>query len=149
MTTGIRAVGFQQLAVVRRADRFSIDEKGAGSLMCLFGRVGGQAQISQRALQEAIQGRRLRFADIGSEGAGKNRRRGGKVEVCIDRGLIPAGRAFKAAQCFTCGIVGLLLCRAFCRRWRNKRGTVKRWLSMKVALHQTVAELGNRPKNIQ
>jgi hypothetical protein len=40
MTTGIRAIGFQQLSIVRRADRVSIDEKGAESLVRFFGGVG-------------------------------------------------------------------------------------------------------------
>mgnify|MGYP004143109439 CR=1 FL=1 len=47
MTAWIGAIGFQQLPLVRRADRFTIDAKGAGSLVCFFGRVGRQAKISQ------------------------------------------------------------------------------------------------------
>jgi len=103
MTTRIKAIGFQQLPLVGRADRLLLDEK----------RARPPGQISQRALQESIQSERLRLADGGSQCAGENRCRGSEVKAGIGSGLIPAGRVFQASQCFTWGIVGLLLCRAF------------------------------------
>ena len=143
MTGWIGRIRGQLRLVFRRTDRFPVHQEWPLPAVVVFGFVGGETCIGERAAQQHHQRWCGLFADGGSDGAGEGAGCLRESKVCIGSCEVPARCAGQREASEGDRVIKGMLRLAELRRRRKQLQAVRHGVIRQVSLEQSLVDFGN------